>query len=371
MPIALDVHWFNQSRPLVRRPIQWVWNGYLARNAVTVFTSRWKSGKTTLLSVLLAKMGTGGELAGATVSASRVIYASEESDILWQQRDEYLHFGEHFGLIARPRLGQATSESWLEMLGYIADQHRQQPCDLAVIDTLSTFLPPHAETHATPMMAAMAPIRALADSGLSVLLVHHPRKTSVGLALEPRGSGALSGFADILIEQDCLPNAKSDDRRRSLRARSRFADSPQDQLIEWTASGTDYTLCDVEALEFDAGWPILKSILEDAQFKLTRKRIHHDWPADHARPNVVTLWRWLDRAVAAGRVVRQGAGRNRDPYLYWLPGHESHLWPDIPPLPLLRNLNANVDKYLCDEERRAVAKLERLEMDIRAKARKG
>src|SRR5262245_38485074 len=35
----------------------WLWQGYLAPGAVTLLTSRWKAGKTTLASVLLARLG--------------------------------------------------------------------------------------------------------------------------------------------------------------------------------------------------------------------------------------------------------------------------------------------------------------------------
>ena len=40
----------------------WLWRGYLAPGQLTLLTSLWKSGKTTLLSVLLALLHQGGEL---------------------------------------------------------------------------------------------------------------------------------------------------------------------------------------------------------------------------------------------------------------------------------------------------------------------
>jgi hypothetical protein len=36
------------------QPVPWLWQGYLIPGAVTLLTSQWKSGKTTLVSVLLA-----------------------------------------------------------------------------------------------------------------------------------------------------------------------------------------------------------------------------------------------------------------------------------------------------------------------------
>ena len=42
----------------------WLWQGYLAPAMTTLLTSQWKSGKTTLVSVLLARLERGGQLLG-------------------------------------------------------------------------------------------------------------------------------------------------------------------------------------------------------------------------------------------------------------------------------------------------------------------
>src|SRR5262245_61260195 len=47
--------------------LPWLWEGFLALGYVTLLTSQWKSGKTTLMSILLARLRTGGELAGLRV----------------------------------------------------------------------------------------------------------------------------------------------------------------------------------------------------------------------------------------------------------------------------------------------------------------
>src|SRR4051794_41918784 len=50
---------------------RWLWHGYLASANVTLLVGQWKTGKTTLLSVLLARLATGGTLAGQAVRAGR------------------------------------------------------------------------------------------------------------------------------------------------------------------------------------------------------------------------------------------------------------------------------------------------------------
>src|ERR1700688_1972639 len=44
--------------------LPWLWHGYLAQGKVTALVSQTKSGKTTLVAHLLARMAQGGQLAG-------------------------------------------------------------------------------------------------------------------------------------------------------------------------------------------------------------------------------------------------------------------------------------------------------------------
>jgi hypothetical protein len=37
----------------------------------------------------------------------------------------------------------------------------------------------------------------------------------------------------------------------------------------------------------------------------------------------VTVWKWLEKAVALGRVLREGSGRAKAPFVYWLKGIEA------------------------------------------------
>ncbi len=194
---------------------------------------------------------------------------------------------------------------------------------LVVIDPLAFFLPGRDESNAGSMLEALAPLQRLTSLGVSVLLLHHPAKKVSRAGMAARGSGALSGFVDILIEMDWYQRGVDDDRRRRLRAYSRYEETPRQLVIELNPEGTDYrALGDLPAEEFSASWQWLRLVLEDANGKLTRREILAEWPEDFEKPNPATVWDWLQKAMAQGLVCQEGTGRKNAPYRYWIPGRE-------------------------------------------------
>src|SRR5437588_10375778 len=71
-------------------PPNWLWHGYLGPGKVTLLTSQWKSGKTTLVSLLLARLQHGGQLAGLAVAPGKALIISEESETDWRPRCRHL-----------------------------------------------------------------------------------------------------------------------------------------------------------------------------------------------------------------------------------------------------------------------------------------
>src|SRR5215211_5085503 len=94
----------------------WLWHGFLAPGNLTLLTSQWKTGKTTLASVLLARMGTGGTLGGLPVRSGRTVIVSEEHLSLWAMRQERLHMGSHVHLMSRPFGGRPTPAEWSALI---------------------------------------------------------------------------------------------------------------------------------------------------------------------------------------------------------------------------------------------------------------
>jgi hypothetical protein len=154
------------------------------------------------------------------------------------------------------------------------------------------------------------------------LILHHPRKGDVKAGQAARGSGTLSGAADILVEMRYDGRHTRSGRRRRLQAFSRFDESPPDLIIELTAAGDDYLSHGTfEDHVFAENWPYIESLLCDVMNKLTRNDIFNAWYR-LPRPSITSINAWLERAFDRGLLKKEGAGRRDSPYRYWLPARE-------------------------------------------------
>jgi hypothetical protein len=301
----------------------WLWHGYLAPGCVTLLTSLWKSGKSTLIAVLLAQMKAGGKLAGLALRPGRAVVISEEPASLWAQRNRLLGFGPHLRWYCQPFMGQPRTEDWRHLLDEIGRMHEQEEIRLLVIDSLAKLAPLSRENDVGEMLKALEPLERLAQAGMSVLILHHPRKGKYLQGQAARGSGALLACVDIFIEMERVSRKNWKDRRRRLRAFSRYRETPPKWVIELAEDGADYTsLGPSGEPEFEKGWPVMKSILERAEGRLTQRQIVQRWPEELPRPAQPTMNRWLNQLLQERQILCEGRGTKNDPYVYLLPGME-------------------------------------------------
>jgi hypothetical protein len=317
------------SRDLRPEPddVPWLWHGYLAPGYVTLLTSQWKSGKTTLLSVLLARRCAGGTLAGRPLRPGRTAVVSEEGRGHWTQRRRRLDFGEGVAFFCRPVAGRKpTRDEWLGLIDSVARLGREDGVDLAVIDPLAPFLPGRGENNNDLMQEAVLALDELRAAGMATLLLHHPKKGATVQGQAGRGAGSLISLADISIEMHPYGGAEDYDRRRVLRAWSRFPATPRQLVIEWAADGGDYLSRGAVAdEEFREQWEQLAGFFATAPDKLTRRELRALLPSGPGTPSDRTLLRWLERAVAENLLQRDGTGHRNAPFRYWLPERDAEL----------------------------------------------
>jgi hypothetical protein len=170
------------------------------------------------------------------------------------------------------------------------------------------------------MVRALAPLRVLAEQGIAVWLMHHPHKGKSRTARWARGTGALPGSVDIVLEMHAFRPDNLHDRRRLLLAHSRYDETPRRVLIEWLPDIADYrVLPEPPAEDFERGWSRLCEVLANCDDPQTATEILRAWPPDSAPPSRATLQRWLASAVERQLLHCETTERRNAPYRYWLP----------------------------------------------------
>jgi hypothetical protein len=312
--------------------LSWLWHGFLAAQKVTALISPPKSGKTTLVSLVLTRVaqagGDGSQLAGLPVRPGRALVVSEEAPADWAWRCRHLGIGQNVRFLCRPFQGALpTDAQWQSLIAAVEELHRAQGLELVVIDPLATLLPSGAESCGPKLLACLLPLQKLASQGPAVWLMHHPAKDKRADGQAARGSGALAGFADIVMELSHCRRARSRDRRRRICAYARYEETPRHLIIELNPEGTDYLVrTDATGTPLAQPWPELHALLAGAQDRLTQEKILLHWPREE-KPDRSTLARWLKRATQQGVVCCDGSGYRGDPFRYWLPGREPLLFP--------------------------------------------
>jgi hypothetical protein len=303
--------------------VPWLWHGFLARGATTLFTGLWKAGKTTMLAHLLRALENDCEFAGQEVKAARAIVISEEAELHWGIRRDDLQLGDHIDIMSRPfLLGRPALPAWERFIAHVADQVTDHEYALVVFDSLPNLWPVRDENAAADVIAALTPLNAITEANAAVLLVAHPRKGDAGEGQATRGSGAVTGFVDVIVEMRRHDPERKADTRRTLTTYSRFEETPGELVLSYDpdhparvyqAIGTK---ADAKAADRSE---IIDELLPDEPPGSTVEEIASAWPQDGniAKPSAKTLRRDLKAAVQKEQLRQQGTGKKNDPERFW------------------------------------------------------
>jgi len=301
----------NRWVQTLKQPVPWIWDGLIAPNAITLLSAPAKTGKTTLLSLLLDRRRAGGGLLGRAVRPGRTIVCSQEDAQVWAERQPPLDFGPQLEFHWPLHLGTGGLETWVKFIDHLLELGVDR-FDLLVIDTVMHFLP-GAENNAASMRRALDELRVVASLPAGVLLLH---QTAVARS-RSRDRGILAGFADILLDMD-VPRGDPTTRRRHFQLVGRYGRVPQRFAAELNDAGTNYLpLPDgLPGTAYQPTFEVLRVILRQSPEPLTRQEILARWPESAPPLRADSLWRTLTRGCQQGVFFRTGAGNKAEAFRY-------------------------------------------------------
>jgi hypothetical protein len=298
----------------------WIWEGFLAPRGFTLLSALWKSGKTTLLSLLLQMTGSGSTFCGQRVRRAKVLVVSEEPQSLWVERRDLLGLGDNVEFYTRdtaPFLGKPTHHAWESFIKHLAGIVVERGIEVVIFDTIFHFWPAQDENDSAEVLKSITPLQRLTGAGAGVLLVAHVKKSDGGQGTATRGSGALPGIVDVILEFRRFDSSWNQDRRRVITTYSRYNSTPEELVVELSEDGLSYKLLgDRQDATKQARRATVSGLLPTEPPGITSGEILEAW-TEGLKPSPRTLQTDLKEMVEAGEVIRTGEGVKGRPFRFW------------------------------------------------------
>jgi DNA-binding transcriptional ArsR family regulator len=298
----------------------WVWRGYLAPGAISLLAGRPKVGKSTIVFGLLAALVAGRPFLDLQTRESGVLLLSEEREGTLAEKQRRFDLGGRIDLLMRH---QARGETWDAVVDRAIDHACYRDLGLLVVDTFNawTGLRGDEESKAGAVLEALEPLTVAAGHGLTVLVVAHQRKAQGAYGEAVRGSNALTGGVDVVIELERAPSELGAGAR-VLRAVSRYGATPEELAAE--LDGETYSAKgDLEHLSADhERGRVLEAVGPAVEMTIGELAEQTGIPKG-------TVGRRLEQLREDGTLERCGAGKKGDPYRFRRPGFDSSTPPPI------------------------------------------
>jgi hypothetical protein len=214
----------------------------------------------------------------------------------------------------------AGTIGWPELVRQAMAYCHQHQLGVLVVHTWDrwTGLRGDLENAAGAVNEALEPLQYAAAGGLAVVLVTHQRKSLGEFGEAVRGSTALTGGVDIVVELERPPASLALGKHaRALRAVSRFTSTPDELYVELDEHASEFISIDspeeVKAAADQAR--IVEALFElgDATSSIV---------AEATELPDATVRRHLNMLLERERVAREGKGKRGDPFRWRSAGHD-------------------------------------------------
>ncbi len=293
----------------------WIWHGYSALGAITEVDGKIKSsGKTTLVTHAVAAVLDGRPFLGQPTMKTNVVYLSEQTPGPFREalaRANLLGRGPELRIVFR---ADVSGMPWPALIAEVASDARSDGYGLLVVDTLGKLASVREENDAGEGGRIMAPLQDAAHNGLAVIVCRHERKGGGDVGESGRGSSAISGDVDVILQLR-RPEGNQPQGRRVIETLSRYSETPEKVVIELGEEGFAL-LGDEEAVTLaDA----LRKVSAHLHGVFEQKEtVTLDELVNELEMTRAAIQRALKELQSRGEVTRTGEGKRGSPYRYAL-----------------------------------------------------
>ncbi len=223
-PQGIVVRRITELRAMPDAEVEWLAERFLAVGAITDLVAYIKTGKTTLMSQLIAAVLHGERMLGLTVKKAPVVLLSEErvATLLMALEEARIEDLDDLHVLL---WNEQRGLPWAEIVRQARAYCEQVGAKLLVVDTLGMWADVDDEKEAGEAKQAMIPLLESAV-GIAIAVLRQARKSGGEIHNAGRGSGAYGGAADILLHLDYTKDDKGrvmeESSKRSLTIKSRL-----------------------------------------------------------------------------------------------------------------------------------------------------
>jgi len=288
--------------------VEWICEGLIGKDTVSLFSGHFKAGKTTFLLSMLAAIERGTPFLDRETRPTRALVLSEQGGVTLAPMLRKAGL-EHARLYTRAHLHRGP---WAQVVEAASREAETFDCRIVVVDTFASWaqLAEGQEQDAGATGEALGHVlRAAEARGQTWILLHHLRKAGGEHGLGARGSGNIGAQVDTLLE---LNRVQGQETARKLSALGRLEGLIDTLVIDLTEDGyqvvgsTQDLAQHVSQERFEA---LAREVLEyvDEYPGRTRREIEEAIPGRRQ-----ALRTTLAHLVRHGRIeVRPGAGNSQ------------------------------------------------------------
>lgn len=222
--------------------VEWVVRPLIARGAITeIVGAPKKAGKSTFLYACCKAVADGGPgIFGQKHPPGPVVYLTEQPLTSLREELDTAGISDEAPLYLLPYTA-VFSEGWAETVQMACQKAEEVGAIMLVIDTLPQFLlnGGASENDAEDIIPRLQPLFDAASRGLAVVVVRHERKQGGSVGSSGRGSSAITGAMDIIVQ--IRPKGRGSTLRR-LNCLSRFHETPSEIEMDWNPQTGEYKL---------------------------------------------------------------------------------------------------------------------------------
>lgn len=291
----------------------WLVPGFVALQAITELDGKIKSsGKTTWATHLVAAVLDGERFMGYPTTRTKVVYLTEQSQGSFREalsRAGLIARGDELRIVFRREI---SAIGWVDLIAAVAQDAQRDGYGLMVVDTVGKMAGLMEENAAGESAAMMVPLQDAAHDGMAVLVCRHERKSGGEVGESGRGSSAISGDVDVILQLR-RPEGNQPANRRVIESLSRYSETPEKIVIELTDDGY-LLLGDEEAVTMaDA----LRFVSSHIGVEIDKKG---GWSVDELLAEGDMDHNAIRRALRElefrGEVVKSGTGKRGSPFRY-------------------------------------------------------